>query len=316
MKTIGILGMVLAMGLSGVPAPGQTLPQALLAPIYPGAVENWPSNESGLAQFLTRDSVGDVIRFYQRQPGYPEPELFGTPVSAAAFWIRPDLEELKSGIAYMKMGMDTRYAGVFVGTVEGCRTRTAIFSELDRLVSYGLQGSVSYGELPAAEMERLRRRFAGLGGASPNSSQMEGREPVPQVVLVYRRHEPAVQRLHAQLRQAREARQEEIRVAQAARDKWETEENERLAGMRDVEQRRMELMMQGRIMEAMTLSQDMADDMQRRRAGDHPVGPAVPRGPSAEQQRIAREIVAQWERALEEMASLWYPVQISILHRQ
>ena len=300
MKVIVFLGIVLAMGLSGIPAHGQ----ALLAPVYPGAVENQSSSEPGFSQFFSRDSVGDVIRFYQRQPGYPEPERFGTPVSSAAFWIRPDMDD----VAHDKIGVPPRYAGVYVDTVERCQTRNTIFSELDRLVSYG--------ELPAEELERLRRRFEVLGGASPNSSQIERGSPVPQVMLVHRRHEPAAQRLRAQLQQAREARQEEIRVAQAARDKWDAEENERLEGMRNVEQQRMELMMQGRIMEAMALPQDMSGDMQRRQAGDHPVGPAVPHGPSTEQQRIAREILAQWEQALEDMAPLWYPVQIQIMQRR
>lgn len=305
MKAILFLGMVFVMGLSALPAHGQ----GPLAPVYPGAAtETRLSSDQNYSRFFTRDTIDNVIRFYQRQPGYPEPELYGTPVSSAAFWIRPDLEALADDLAYAKMGLSPRAAGLYVGTQERCNARTSIFHDLDRLVQLE--------ELPAAEVARLRSRFAQLGGASPNSSQMERGEPVGQVTLVYGRYEPAVQRLHAQLPQAREARREEIRVAQAARDKWDAEENARQEGMRDVEQRRMELIMQGRIMEAMALPQDMADDMQRRQAGDHPVGPAVPRGPSAEQQRIAREILSQWERALEEMAPLWYPVEIIILHQR
>ncbi len=309
MKTIAILGIVLSTALSGSPAQGQTLPQALLAPVYPGAVENWPSNEQGVAQYFTRDPISEVIRFYQRQPGYPEPELSGTPVSSAAFWIRPDLDELQYDLAVAKMGLPIQSAGVYVSIVQqNCSTRSAVFSDLDRLVRLE--------ELPTAEVERLGRRFNQLGGVSVNSSQMERGRPVSEVELVYRRHEPAVQRLQVQLQDARQARQEEIRVAQEARDKWDAEENERLEGMRNVEQRRMELIMQGRIMEAMALPQDMADDMQRRQSGDRPVGPAVPRGPSEEQQRIAREILSRWERALEEMAPHWYPVEIFVLYRQ
>ncbi|TVR85220.1 MAG: hypothetical protein EA428_16170 [Spirochaetaceae bacterium] len=300
MKTAVIMGIIFALGVTGIPVYGQNL----LAAVYPGAIENRPSSEQGLAEFLTRDSIAEVVSFYRRQPGFPEPEGYDERGGGAAFWIRPDMDDL----AYSKMGVSALYAGVAITSVPACATRRAVLTDLDRLVRSE--------ELPAEELDRLRRRFDGLGGASLNTDQMDGRRPVNQVMLVYRQYEPAAQRLHSQLQQAREARQEEIRIAQAARNKWDAEENERLEGMRDVEQRRMELIMQGRIAEAMALPQDMADDMQRRQAGDRPVGPSVPRGPSAEQQRIAQEILAHWERALEEMSPLWYPVSITILYRR